>query len=387
MTYSNNLVYGGAEDVYTAAVTDEAVVVADPKFVDVNDYTQGYRNAEEGLIVSRGTAYGFRLQKDSPAIDAGIAHPDAPNSQPSAVKNELVENTTAKPEYDYYGNKLTDGKNDIGANEYVEGGSIDKSVLEEVIKEAEAIDPDKYTKESYKVLNDTLIYVKAIYESDQATQSEIEQAVYALREAIDTLVEATEPDDTAREALKDLYNKYAGVEQGKYTEASYKAFKEALNAVKAVLDDADASDEELKAAYDKLAEAVNKLEVADEPGQEDAVRDALQKLYDKYKNLKQGKYTNSSYAAFTKALKDVKDVLANENATEAEMRTVYAALANAINNLTVQSSSSAISSGNSTTSQAVKTGDTAPIALYMAIAVFALFAASGAMAMKRRRRR
>ena len=379
VTYSNNLVWGGAEDVYTAAVTDETTVIADPMFADVTDHTAGsWADGETTL----GTADGFKLQAGSPAIDAGIEHPDAPNSAPSTVANELVENTTEKPEYDYYGTALTDGKNDIGANEYAEAPvEVDKTALEKAISDAEAIDPDKYTAESYAVLTEALDNAKRVYDDQDATERDVEEAVSAIRNAIEALVEVTKPDDTAREALKDLYNEYAGLEQGKYTDESYQAFQGALDAAAAVLADENATDDELTAAYDALAAAISGLKVSEDPGtgEESTIRTELQKLYDAYKNQAQGKYTNSSYAAFTKALKAAGEVLADENATDDELTAAYKALTEAINGLTVQSSTNAI-----TKTSKVKTGDNAQIALYLAIALAAM-AAAGCTLFTRRR--
>ena len=118
VSYYNNLVYssdGSAQEVYQAAANDESAVYEDPKFVDVTDYTTGsWADGETTL----GTADGFKIQENSPAIDAGAEHPDAPASSTSDVAGELVPNTTNKPLSDYYGNALSDGKNDIGANEY-----------------------------------------------------------------------------------------------------------------------------------------------------------------------------------------------------------------------------------------------------------------------------
>lgn len=377
VTYSNNLVWGGAEDVYTAAVTDETTVVADPKFVDVTDYTTGsWADGETTL----GTAKGFKLQADSPAIDAGKDHPEAPNSAPSAVAGELVENNTGKPEFDYYETALTDGKNDIGANEYkATTEAVDKTALEEAIKDAEAVDADKYTAESYKALADALADAKDVRADEAATQKAVADAVTAITDAIEALVEAEEPDNTAREALKDLYNKYAGLTQGKYTDESYQAFKDALGDAADVLADEDATEKELTAAYDALQAAINGLKVAEAPEPGSTVRDELQKLYDAYKNLAQGKYTNSSYEAFTKALKAAAAVLADEDATDEELTAAYNALAEAINGLTVKAASTAAS-------KTARTGDVAPIALYAVLVVLALAAISFTLFARRRRR-
>ena len=118
VSYYNNLVYssdGSAQKVYQAAAGDENAVYEDPMFVDTTDFTSGsWADGKTTL----GTAEGFKIKEDSPAVNAGADHPDAPASSPSAVADELVPNTTDKPLSDYYGNALTDGKNDIGANEY-----------------------------------------------------------------------------------------------------------------------------------------------------------------------------------------------------------------------------------------------------------------------------
>ena len=105
-------------------------------FVNVKDYTSGtWENGKTTL----GTAEGFKLQAGSPAIDAGAAHEDAPAVQPDSVKSELVANTNEKPSRDYYGTKLTDGKIDIGANEYKEAEPqpepVDKSELQKLYDE------------------------------------------------------------------------------------------------------------------------------------------------------------------------------------------------------------------------------------------------------------
>lgn len=118
ITYYNNLVYssdGSAQEVYQAAANDENAVYEDPMFVDVTDYTTGsWADGKTTL----GTVDGFKIQEGSPAIDAGAEHPEAPASSTSDVADELVPNTTDKPLSDYYGNALSDGANDIGANEY-----------------------------------------------------------------------------------------------------------------------------------------------------------------------------------------------------------------------------------------------------------------------------
>ena len=431
VSYYNNLVYssdGSAQEVYQAAANDESAVYEDPMFVDVTDYTAG--SWADG-VTTLGTANGFMIQEGSPAIDAGAEHPEAPASSTSDLADELVPNTTEKPLYDYYGNKLADGKNDIGANEYTVEPEIDKSELEKAIKEAKELDPDKYTYDSYEALAKALAAAEALLDSEDATQAEIDAAVDTINDAIDRLVEETPaPGTSVRDELQDLYNKNFDLEQGSYTDASYKAFTEALAKAADVLANEDATEEELQEAYDGLKAAIDNLKVdedpgtdepgtdepgTDEPGTEDpgtdkpgtedpgtdkpgtedpgtdkpgdtnTIRDRLQKLYDDNKDLKQGRYTNSSYTAFTNALKAAASVLADSDATDEELTKAYNDLAAAINGLTVKAVSTSKDEKSGTS--AAKTGDDSPVVLYVVIAVIALGAICGVIVVGIKRRK
>ena len=63
-------------------------------------------------------------------------------------------------------------------------------------------------------------------------------------------------------------------------------------------------------------------------------KDALQNLYDQYKDTEQGSYTDESYAAFTEALENAAAVLADENATQADVDNAFNALNSAAEALT-----------------------------------------------------
>ena len=125
ITYSNNLVYssdGSAEAVYEALANDAHAVYADPQFADVTDYTAGsWADGKTTL----GTAEGFRIAKTSPAADAGMAIPEAPSYTDDTLGGELAANKAEIPSVDYYGNALTDGTPDIGANETVKNADED----------------------------------------------------------------------------------------------------------------------------------------------------------------------------------------------------------------------------------------------------------------------
>lgn len=50
-TYNNNCVWGAAKDSYMANVDDVNAVIADPKFVDVEDYTTGIFNENKRVTL------------------------------------------------------------------------------------------------------------------------------------------------------------------------------------------------------------------------------------------------------------------------------------------------------------------------------------------------
>lgn len=93
----------------------------------------------------------------------------------------------------------------------------------------------------------------------------------------------------------------------------------------------DASQDEVDEALAALTEAVNGLE---EKPDVEVSKDALQNLYDQYKDTQQGSYTDESYAAFAEALKNAAAVLADENATQADVDNAFNALNSAAEALT-----------------------------------------------------
>ncbi|WP_040196375.1 alpha/beta hydrolase-fold protein [Candidatus Soleaferrea massiliensis] len=66
-----------------------------------------------------------------------------------------------------------------------------------------------------------------------------------------------------RSSLRDLYNEYRELEKGSYTNESWQVFQNALEAAGMVLDNTQASAEQLKAAYDELKAAFGALEETD----------------------------------------------------------------------------------------------------------------------------
>ena len=148
------------------------------------------------------------------------------------------------------------------------------------------------------------------------------------------------------------------------------------------------------AAAAALAEAIEGGSCGAPSGDDaDQIRADLQKLVDSCSKLTQGSFTDSSYKAFTDALASAKAVLADQDATAKELSDAYAALAKAVNGLTVDKdqttpdgSDAAGSDGTSTAVNGTKTGDSAPIALYTVIVLIAFGAVVSTVVVRRRRR-
>ena len=101
----------------------------------------------------------------------------------------------------------------------------DKSVLKELIDQAEALDPDKYV--DFSDVTTALANANTVYEDDNATNEEVAGAITALRSALNDLVKKN-ADYTAWNALEE---QFAAVKTQYYTPASVAAVQAVLDQV------------------------------------------------------------------------------------------------------------------------------------------------------------
>ena len=116
-------------------------------------------------------------------------------------------------------------------------------------------------------------------------RTEVDQALEALKAAVAGLDEK-EPAAVNKEILQNLYDSYAKMEQGDYTDESWQALQDALDAANAVLEKADATQAEVDEAYSVLKAAADGLQEVQTPGGDDediVVKQQLQNLYDTVK--------------------------------------------------------------------------------------------------------
>ncbi len=215
---------------------------------------------------------------------------------------------------------------------FTEKFNVDKTALRELI----AANKDKenlgYTDSSWAVFVAALQLAQDTDAREDADENDVDVAYQGLVEAILGLTLTTE--EVNKDQLIHLYTKYKDYQKGNYTEESWNKFIEALEQGKKVLDDETASQAVVDLAINTLESAVTGLEVK----QEIVDKSRLLNAYNKYKNLKQGEYTEASWKVFDDAREQAKYVLDHNESTQNDTDNAYQALLNAFKGLTTGSS-------------------------------------------------
>ena len=133
--------------------------------------------------------------------------------------------------------------------------TVDKTELKAMIDKAESYQQDKYTSDSWTVLEDELARAKSVYENASVTQAEVDAQTDALAQAIGALVLRADKTE-----LKAVIDKAEGIDRSKYTQESLKALDDALEAAKAVYADDNATRKDVAQAAAKLQSALDALE-------------------------------------------------------------------------------------------------------------------------------
>lgn len=130
--------------------------------------------------------------------------------------------------------------------------------------------------------------------------------------------------------LYDLAQQAQDIKNDGYTEDSWNALQEAINAAFDVYDDKDATAEEIQTAYENLQTAIEGLKkeepVDPEPTPDPVNKDALWALLEKYDGYVSTDYTADSWAAFYSAYETASAVAQNDDATQDEVDAAVAAL-------------------------------------------------------------
>ena len=136
----------------------------------------------------------------------------------------------------------------------------------------------------------------------------------------DTLKPAVTPDAADQSALAEAYNRYAALDLGAYEDGDAKdAFKQALDAAKAVLAKPESTADQVKAAKDALDKAAAGLVPS-------IGREQLSTFVDQTAKNHEGKelaYTGSTWKAYADALAKAQAVVKNDKATDPEVSAAW----------------------------------------------------------------
>ena len=139
----------------------------------------------------------------------------------------------------------------------------DLSSLQSLVDYANSLHMDEYRPEGQEAFQEALAAAEAILEqgAGDVTQEAVDEAALALTQAIKDLRKI--PD---RDALKDLIAQVEGMDLSDYTAASVQALNASVHAAKQVLDDPEATPQQVAGAYDDVEEKVGQLETKKHDG-------------------------------------------------------------------------------------------------------------------------
>ena len=202
----------------------------------------------------------------------------------------------------------------------------DKSALEAVVSEAEALNKEDYLTDPWGVMEEKLQEAKAVLDDPLASDTEIADAAQALRDAIDALVKRA--DKTELEAA---INAAEDLKEEDYTEESWTEMQEKLEAAKEVMDDPEAAQTQADDAAKALNDAVDAL-VVDKTALEEAMKTAEEAIGKEY--IYQH---DDTWDDFLTACKHAEDVYENPDAEGADVRKAAEDLISRYNELVFES--------------------------------------------------
>ena len=194
---------------------------------------------------------------------------------------------------------------------------VRRDVLDAAIDAASKLvdEESKFTTESWNPFADALAKAQKVEADANATQQDVDEAAKQLVAAQANLVLRETISQADKTSLKALVDAASSIKSEGYTQESWATFSAALQAAQKVIDDANATQQSVNAAFNALAQALSKLTVehADTPEPEPtnrAVLDAAIAAANKLIDAKD-EYTPESWNAFIKALDAAKSLAAD----------------------------------------------------------------------------
>ena len=331
--------YKNATDAKKQAYDD---ALAEAKIIDAKtDATQAEVNkAKQDLANAAAALDGQPTDKDAlkaeiakdPTVKADDKYKNATDEKKQAYDDALAEAKRIDAKTDATQAEVNKAKQDLAdAAAALDGQATNKDALKaEIAKDPTVKADDKYknaTDEKKQAYDDALAEAKRIDAKTDATQAEVNKAKKDLEDAAAALDgQPTDKDALKAEIAKDPTVK-ADSKYKNATDEKKEAYDKALEEAKKVDEKEDATQAEVNKAKQDLANAsaaldgqpTNKDDLQTEVNKENDVKGS-----DNYKNA-----TDESKKKYDDALQKAKDVLADSNASQAEVDKAKEDLANA----------------------------------------------------------
>lgn len=138
---------------------------------------------------------------------------------------------------------------------------VNTDALEAAIERAEKLTETDYTPESYGAVKTALDEAQKVLSNADASQSDIDNAAQKLNDAIDNLVSVPEPEPEPvdKSELEKLIAETEQIDLTKYTDETAQAVKDALADARTVLEDQDASQQDVEDAVNQINTARDQL--------------------------------------------------------------------------------------------------------------------------------
>ena len=194
----------------------------------------------------------------------------------------------------------------------------DREGLKALLDSLPELNEEDFTPNSWSVYEKAKADAEELVNDEDALEVEVEPAKQALRDAIQGLTMRADTSTLktliakGNEILPDL-DSYESSEEVK------KAFTDALNAAEGILNDPNATQEEVNSIATELTIAMANLRKTPD-------KEALEALIAKGEQVNANDYTAADYAALQAALQTAKVVLEKEDATSEEIESAYNAL-------------------------------------------------------------
>ena len=173
---------------------------------------QRFTTIEKGL--PKTMCYGCTSLKEVTVLCSDLEYIGEANT--TSVNNETFPTTGTDITYYVYKDSKTeatlkkagylkDAEGDKAANYVYIASTEELKALEEAIKEAEAIETDKYTDETVSALNEAVESARPLLENEKSTMEDVSSAAEAIKNAITALKEKpapTKPDSSKPDPTK-----------------------------------------------------------------------------------------------------------------------------------------------------------------------------------------